>query len=135
MRAMLQCLSPLKFGMQYLHSEPYLCLSNTQRNAPSSRLLCACTALQKRILARMRSLGMTPVLPAFSGFVPAALAQEYPQANITRLPNWGGFPDQYCCVHLLNPLDPLFLQIGSNFVKASPAYRPACMTLTVACDT
>ena len=40
--------------------------------------------LQRRILARMRSFGMTPVLPAFAGFVPAALAAKRPELNIGR---------------------------------------------------
>ena len=66
---------------------------------------------------RMRSLGMTPVLPAFAGFVPAALAAKVPHASISRLPNWGHLPDQYCCVHLLDPMDPLFAEIGTAFVQ------------------
>ncbi|RVX18553.1 Alpha-N-acetylglucosaminidase [Vitis vinifera] len=44
--------------------------------------------LQKKILARMYELGMTPVLPAFSGNVPAALKYIFPSAKITRLGNW-----------------------------------------------
>jgi hypothetical protein len=40
--------------------------------------------LQRRILARMRSFGMTPVLPAFAGFVPAALAAKHPELHIVR---------------------------------------------------
>ena len=68
----------------------------------------------------MRSLGMSPVLPAFAGFVPGALAKLYPHASITKLPNWGHFTNAFCCVHLLDPLDPLFVEIGSTFVKVSP---------------
>lgn len=34
-------------------------------------------ALQHKILSRMRSLGMIPVLPAFSGFIPYAITQLY----------------------------------------------------------
>lgn len=41
-------------------------------------------ALQRWILARMRSFGMTPVFPAFAGFVPAALAAQRPHLNIVR---------------------------------------------------
>ncbi len=37
------------------------CIMATQRRA------CARAELQRRILARMRALGMTPVLPAFAG--------------------------------------------------------------------
>lgn len=43
--------------------------------------------LQKKILSRMYELGMTPVLPAFSGNVPAALKHVFPSAKITRLGN------------------------------------------------
>lgn len=73
--------------------------------------------LQKRILKRMRALGMTPVLPAFAGIVPRALQRVLPQANITRLSNWCNFPDKYCCASLLSPLDPAFLRIGTAFVQ------------------
>ncbi|KAK4350434.1 hypothetical protein RND71_029747 [Anisodus tanguticus] len=44
--------------------------------------------LQKKILTRMHELGMTPVLPAFSGIVPAALKLVFPSAKISRLWNW-----------------------------------------------
>ncbi|MCS2799148.1 hypothetical protein NXV28_00105 [Bacteroides ovatus] len=39
--------------------------------------------LQKQIVDRERLLGMTPVLPAFSGHVPAELKRLYPDAAIT----------------------------------------------------
>lgn len=45
-------------------------------------------ALQARIVRRMRSFGMTPVFPAFAGFVPAALGDRFPGAKITRASNW-----------------------------------------------
>lgn len=77
----------------------------------------ACAELQQKILARMRSLGMAPVLPAFAGFVPDAFAAKHPQARITRLSNWGNFSSSFCCVHLLDPLDPLFVQIGTAFIN------------------
>lgn len=71
-------------------------------------------ALQKRILARERSFGMTPVLPAFSGHVPASLIQKYPDARL-RKTNWGaGFPD----VYLLDPQDTLFAFLGRKFLEA-----------------
>eukprot|EP00884_Botryococcus_braunii_P010024 jgi/Botrbrau1/19022/Bobra.0100s0052.2 len=74
--------------------------------------------LQKRIVRRMREFGMEPVLPAFAGFVPPQLRDRVPQARISRLPNWGGFPPESCCVPLLDPLDPLFPLIGAEFVRA-----------------
>uniref|UniRef100_A0A5B7BUQ6 Alpha-N-acetylglucosaminidase n=1 Tax=Davidia involucrata TaxID=16924 RepID=A0A5B7BUQ6_DAVIN len=75
--------------------------------------------LQKQILSRMIELGMTPVLPSFSGNVPAALKGIFPSANITRLGDWNtvdGDP-RWCCTFLLNPSDPLFVEIGEAFIK------------------
>ena len=74
-----------------------------------------------KILARMRAFGMTPVLPAFAGFVPNAIRHKYPDAAITRLGNWGAFTEQYCCVNLLDPQDRLFRQIGQAFVQVMAA--------------
>ncbi|KAL8227831.1 hypothetical protein R6Q57_015415 [Mikania cordata] len=74
---------------------------------------------QKQILSRMIELGMTPVLPSFSGNVPAALRDIFPSANITRLGDWNtvnGNP-RWCCTYLLDPSDPLFIQIGEAFIK------------------
>ncbi|MCD7469209.1 hypothetical protein HAX54_008065 [Datura stramonium] len=76
-------------------------------------------ALQKQILSRMQELGMTPVLPSFSGNVPAALKKIFPSANITRLGDWNtvsGDP-RWCCTFLLAPSDPLFIEIGEAFIR------------------
>ncbi|XP_051117380.1 alpha-N-acetylglucosaminidase [Andrographis paniculata] len=75
--------------------------------------------LQKQILSRMIELGMTPVLPSFSGNVPAALKAIFPTANISRLGDWNtvdGNP-KWCCTYLLDPSDPLFVEIGEAFIK------------------
>lgn len=72
--------------------------------------------LQKKILKRERAMGMTPVLPAFSGHVPKALKEIEPDAKIDKLGFWGGFPDQYRC-YFLNPLDPLFPKIQKAFLE------------------
>ncbi|KAM6175280.1 alpha-N-acetylglucosaminidase [Erethizon dorsatum] len=73
--------------------------------------------LQHRILDRMRALGMTPVLPAFAGHVPKAIARVFPQANVTQLGSWGHFNCSYSCSFLLAPGDPLFPLIGSLFLR------------------
>ncbi|KAL5716188.1 alpha-N-acetylglucosaminidase [Ranunculus cassubicifolius] len=76
-------------------------------------------ALQKLILSRMIELGMTPVLPSFSGNVPQVLKKIYPSANITRLGDWNtvnGDP-RWCCTYLLDPSDPLFVEIGDAFIR------------------
>uniref|UniRef100_A0A0A0K6I5 Alpha-N-acetylglucosaminidase n=1 Tax=Cucumis sativus TaxID=3659 RepID=A0A0A0K6I5_CUCSA len=76
-------------------------------------------ALQKQILSRMRELGMTPVLPSFSGNVPAGLVEIFPSANITKLGNWNSIDadPSTCCTYLLNPSDPLFVKIGEAFIR------------------
>ncbi|CAH9108142.1 unnamed protein product [Cuscuta epithymum] len=76
-------------------------------------------SLQKQILKRMTELGMTPVLPSFSGIVPASLKKMFPSANITRLGDWNtvdGDP-RWCCTFLLDPSDPLFIDIGEAFIR------------------
>lgn len=75
--------------------------------------------LQKRILFRMRELGMTPVLPAFSGNVPAGLRTIFPSAKITQLGDWNtvDHDPRWCCTLLLDPTDKLFVEIGQAFVQ------------------
>jgi len=73
--------------------------------------------LQHRILQRMRSLGMTPVLGAFAGHVPAAITKLYPDANVTRLGPWAGFNDTLSATYLLDFNDPLFDKIGSEYIR------------------
>ncbi|XP_063404451.1 alpha-N-acetylglucosaminidase-like isoform X2 [Mytilus trossulus] len=73
--------------------------------------------LQHKILDRMRALGMIPVLPGFAGHVPEALSRLYPLANISRLYDWAGFNDTFCCTYLLDFGDPLFKEIGVSFIK------------------
>lgn len=73
--------------------------------------------LQKKIVERMRSFGMTPVFPAFAGFVPRALATKMPEARVSTISNWCHFPDQYCCPCLLDATDPLFKELGSMFIR------------------
>lgn len=71
--------------------------------------------LQKQILQRMRALGMHPVVPAFSGYVPKAFAEQHPESKISELKSWsgGGFASTY----LLDSKDPLFKEIGKRFIE------------------
>lgn len=70
-------------------------------------------ALQKKILERERSLGMTPVLPAFTGHVPPAFKDKFPNAKVKRT-NWdAGFDD----VYILDPGDSMFSLIGKRFIE------------------
>jgi len=70
-------------------------------------------ALQKKILHSERALGMTPVLPAFTGHVPAALKDKYPDVKF-RKTSWGG---KFGDVYLVDPSDPLFTAIGKKFIE------------------
>jgi len=68
-------------------------------------------ALQRRILARERELGMTPVLQGFTGHVPVAVARRFPGASLQRV-RWIEW--ETC---LLDPLDPLFARIAGMFLE------------------
>ena len=69
--------------------------------------------LQKKILARQRSLGMKPVLPAFSAHVPPKFKNYFPDANIKQV-GWNGiFPD----INIIDPTDELFVEVGKKFME------------------
>jgi alpha-N-acetylglucosaminidase len=69
--------------------------------------------LQKKILERERALGMRPVLPAFTGHVPAAFKKRFPNAKL-KSTNWkNGFFDTY----ILDSEDAMFAHIGELFLK------------------
>ena len=73
--------------------------------------------LQKRILRRERELGMKPVLPAFSGHVPAELADVAQEAiDTSRVRRWARFAEEYRCT-FLNPSDPLYSRIQKDFLE------------------
>jgi alpha-N-acetylglucosaminidase len=70
-------------------------------------------ALQEKILKRERDMGMTPVLPAFTGHVPAAFSKKFPRAKL-KTTNWtNGFGDTY----ILDSKDSLFAAIGKKFLQ------------------
>lgn len=80
-------------------------------------------ALQKQILQRMVALGMTPVLPAFTGFVPKAISRVRPNATTVVGSQWEDFPIEYTNDTFLEPSDPLFSEIQSSFIsKQAHAY-------------
>ncbi|KAG6574623.1 Alpha-N-acetylglucosaminidase (NAGLU) [Phytophthora cinnamomi] len=90
--------------------------------------------LQLKILSRMREFGMVPALPAFAGHVPEELKTLYPNAKFTRSPNWGGFSDEFCCVYMLDPQDPLYHEIGKTFLEEQRALYDYTSSL-YQCDT
>lgn len=67
--------------------------------------------LQQKILSRMLELGMTPILPAFTGFVPRALVDVYPNATVVNGSQWEDFPIEFTNTTFLEPSDPLFSEL------------------------
>ncbi|MBN2316124.1 MAG: family 20 glycosylhydrolase, partial [Sedimentisphaerales bacterium] len=67
--------------------------------------------LAKRILARQREFGMTPVLQGFTGHVPHVIAQTFPDAKLHKI-RWIEWETS-----LLDPLDPLFLKIAKVYME------------------
>ena len=74
-------------------------------------------ALQHKILQRMRSFGMIPVLPTFAGHIPKAVTRVFPNASVSTLSHWGHFSPPYIPTYLLDPGDPLFQIIGKAFIE------------------
>ncbi len=68
--------------------------------------------LQKFILRRERSLGMKPVLPAFTGHVPPAFKEKFPDSEVNQT-DWEGFAP----VNILAPQDSMFNVIGRMFME------------------
>ena len=68
--------------------------------------------LQKKILQAERAMGMTPVLPAFTGHVPPSFSTRFPSAKVKKT-NWNSSFDD---VLILDPADPLFEKIGHEFL-------------------
>jgi alpha-N-acetylglucosaminidase len=73
--------------------------------------------LQRKIVARMREYGMTPVLAAFYGMVPSKLREKFPSARIFDSGLWCGFRRPA----VLDPSDPLFARMAAVFYEEQKA--------------
>ncbi len=71
--------------------------------------------IQKQVLTRMKQLGMQPIVPAFSGIVPAAYSRLNPDAKLLELKGWANFPADYKS-QILSPGSSDFTAIGKNFI-------------------
>src|SRR4029077_18910589 len=61
-------------------------------NGPiSAALLGKRVAAARRIVARLRELGIVPVLPGFYGIVPADFQRRFPAAHVIPQGEWAGF--------------------------------------------
>ena len=81
--------------------------------------------LQVKILARMRGLGMKPILPAFAGYVPKAFALKAPKAKIYKMRSGAGF-HFHCCYRCWRSRSPC-ASAGARCSWAwSPGRRARC---------
>lgn len=82
--------------------------------APSAGLLERRVALGQQIVARMRELGIEPVLPGYQGLVPPGFAERVPGARTVPQGTWGPFtqPDW------LAPDSPAFARVAAVYYKA-----------------
>jgi alpha-N-acetylglucosaminidase len=76
-------------------------------------------ALQHRILDRMHDLGITPIVPGFSGFVPQGFLRVYPEAKAySELWHSKEMP-RLSKTFILDPRDTdLYKEIGALFIQA-----------------
>ncbi|GAA1979355.1 alpha-N-acetylglucosaminidase [Catenulispora subtropica] len=67
----------------------------------------------RRIVDRLRELGLTPVLPGYAGLVPGGFASRNPGAAVIPQGDWGGYqrPDW------LDTRDPLYARIAESFFR------------------
>lgn len=83
-------------------------------NGPiSTALLQKRSASAQQIVARLRELGITPVLPGFYGIVPADFHKKFPNTHVVPQGEWAGFtrPDW------LDPRDPMFAKLAAVFYR------------------
>lgn len=79
----------------------------------SSDLLKKRAVSARQIVARLRELGITPVLPGFYGIVPADFEHRFPGVHIVPQGEWAGFTRP----GWLDPRDPMFAKIAASFYR------------------
>jgi len=83
-------------------------------NAPISQtLLDKRAASARRIVARLRELGITPVFPGFYGIVPADFTTRFPGAHVVPQGEWAGFTRP----GWLDPRDRTFAKVAASFYR------------------
>jgi len=95
--------------------QPWWLLENmsSYRGNMSPRLFERRVALAKKIVARLRALGMTPVFPGYLGMVPQGLAALYPGVKVVPQGKWCGLDRP----GWLDPRDPLYPRIAAAFYR------------------
>jgi alpha-N-acetylglucosaminidase len=79
----------------------------------SSTLLQRRLISAQRIVARLRELGITPVLPGFYGMVPGDFQRRFPGTHVVPQGEWGGFTRP----GWLDPRDPMFAKLAAAFYR------------------
>ncbi|MGB6488976.1 MAG: alpha-N-acetylglucosaminidase [Steroidobacteraceae bacterium] len=67
----------------------------------------------QRIVARLRELGVTPVLPGYYGIVPADFQRRFPDSHVVSQGEWAGFTRP----GWLDPRDPMFVRLAATFYR------------------
>ncbi|HEX4268223.1 MAG TPA: alpha-N-acetylglucosaminidase [Steroidobacteraceae bacterium] len=81
---------------------------------PLSRVLLKKRLISaQRIVARLRELGITPVLPGYYGIVPADFQQRFPGSDVVPQGEWAGFTRP----GWLDPRDPMFGRLAAAFYR------------------
>jgi alpha-N-acetylglucosaminidase len=81
---------------------------------PLSRaLLQQRLASAQKIVARLRELGITPVLPGYYGIVPADFQRRFPDSHVVPQGEWAGFNRP----GWLDPRDPMFARLAAAFYR------------------
>ena len=79
----------------------------------SAQLMRKRVASARQIIARLRELGITPVLPGFYGIVPADFQRKFPNAHVIAQGEWAGFVRP----GWLDPRDPMFAKLAASFYR------------------
>ena len=83
-------------------------------NEPISRqLLDRRIRSAKKMIARLRELGITPVFPGYYGIVPADFNARYHEAHVVPQGAWNGFERPAW----LDPRDPMFAKVAASFYR------------------
>ena len=82
-------------------------------------------ALGRKIIARMRELGIDPVQQGYYGIVPSDFKRRFPSANVHAQGNWSVLkrPD------MLDPADPLFAKFAAAFYRSQKDFFGAARFL------
>jgi alpha-N-acetylglucosaminidase len=95
---------------------PWMCMDNMENyGGPlSPQLVDRRFALGRKIVDRMRELGIQPCFPGYYGMVPSDFRTKFPRANVHAQGDWVGLkrPD------ILDPSDPMFPKVAAAFYAA-----------------